>query len=104
MPGSEERALVFNEPAIQRDTKRGTDIYKVSMREASQEAEERRNLCKDCSVITKVLTWRLFLSYFFKNERDFVRQIKKGPSGMWKYYGEVYGNFEKRELVGTIRL
>ena len=23
---------------------------------------------------------------------------------MWKYYGELYGNFEKRELVGTIRL
>ena len=56
MPGSEERVLVFNEPAIQRDTKRCIDIYKVSKKETIQEAEERCDLCEDCSVIIKVLT------------------------------------------------
>ena len=56
VPGSEERVLVFNEPAIQRDTKRCIDIYKASMREAIQEAEKRCDLCKDCLVIIKVLT------------------------------------------------
>lgn len=56
VPGSEERVLVFNEPAIQRDTKRCIDICKVRMREAIQEAEERCDFYKDCSVIIKVLT------------------------------------------------
>ena len=56
VPGSEERVLVFNEPAIQRDAKRCRDIYKASMGEAIQDDEKRCDLCKHCSAIIKVLT------------------------------------------------
>lgn len=42
VPGSEERVLVFSEPAIQRDTKRRVDIYKASMRSYSRSWEEVR--------------------------------------------------------------
>lgn len=89
MPGSEERVLVFSEPAIQRDTKRCRDIYKASMGEAIQDDEKRCDLRMHCSAIIKVLTLRLFLSCFFKNEQILSGRLRKNRLG----FGSIVGNY-----------